>query len=170
MSQTPTSLFKKQNILPLRYSINSKLAKFMWNLYNEELPDTIASNFRSNSRIFISYQKFTLILMAVTQALGVALFISCCNPDVSFVVLKGFPDSARVHLQNHLFLNQQPNCLLYIFIEHQVKRFSISSFRFIFLPISKYNSFNSQIFQNHIYGILEHSLLNIQYLVVYAWG
>ena len=55
-----TPLFKKLNILPLRYSINSKLAKFMWKLYNEELPDTLTVNFHSNPRTFISYQESRL--------------------------------------------------------------------------------------------------------------
>ena len=60
-SYTPSSpLFKKLNILPLRYSINSKLAKFMWKLYNDKLPATLSANFRSNSRTHISHYESRL--------------------------------------------------------------------------------------------------------------
>ena len=43
-------LFKKQNILPLAYSIKTKHAKFMWQLYNDFLPISLSENFYTNSR------------------------------------------------------------------------------------------------------------------------
>ena len=43
-------LFKKLNILPLTYSIKTKHAKFMWQLYNGFLPISLSENFYTNSR------------------------------------------------------------------------------------------------------------------------
>ena len=47
----PTApLFKDLEILPLDKSIETKYVKFMWKLHNNYLPDSIARNFRSNTR------------------------------------------------------------------------------------------------------------------------
>ena len=48
---SPTSpLFKNLEILPLEKSIELKIAKFMWRLYNGFLPESLSNNFRSNDR------------------------------------------------------------------------------------------------------------------------
>ena len=43
-------LFKKLNILPLDYSIKTKHAKFIWQLYNGYLPVSLSENFYTNPR------------------------------------------------------------------------------------------------------------------------
>ena len=48
-------LFKKLNILPLKCAINTKHAKFMWKLYNGILPNSLSTNFKTNSRTIISH-------------------------------------------------------------------------------------------------------------------
>ena len=55
-----TPLFKKLNILPLIFSVKSKLAKFMWKFFNDNLPTTLSENFRTNSRTFISHYESRL--------------------------------------------------------------------------------------------------------------
>ena len=55
-----TPLFKNLNILPLTYSIKTKLAKFMWKLFNDKLPTPLSANFHSNSRTHISYYESRL--------------------------------------------------------------------------------------------------------------
>ena len=54
-----TPLFKKLNILPLTYSIEANLAKFMWKLFNEKLPTKLSANFRGN-RTYISHYESRL--------------------------------------------------------------------------------------------------------------
>ena len=55
-----TPLFKKLNILPFIFSVKSKLAKFMWKFFNDNLPTTLSENFRTNSRTFISHYESRL--------------------------------------------------------------------------------------------------------------
>ena len=56
-----TPLFKNLNILPLTYSLETKLAEFMWKLCNNKLPTTLSANFRSNTRMQMSHYESRLI-------------------------------------------------------------------------------------------------------------
>ena len=60
-NEPSTPLFKQLNILPFTYSIKTKLAKFMWKLYNNKLPTTLSANFRTSSRTHISHYESRLV-------------------------------------------------------------------------------------------------------------
>ena len=98
-----TPLFKKLNILPLTYSIKTKLAKFMWKLYNNKLPSTLSANFRSNSRTHISHYESRLTsLDKFVLFEGPKIWKDIPNPIKNKLYLKTFSKSLSNHFMDNL--------------------------------------------------------------------
>ena len=95
-------LFIKQSILPVDKNLELKQASFMWKLWNEMLPPSLAKNFRiSRNQITLSHNRLDTSAKHITYA-GPRIWAQLPDNIKKITFQKSFSKTLQKHLIENL--------------------------------------------------------------------